>query len=133
MLKFNRKALDITTSEQALILYLKNGSRKEFLVSEIVKIHLEITKISKLKYVILLVAPASLMFLSTDKYILLLIVLIYTSMFFLTQNNLFYHKFKFKLIIQNLNKEIYQFGFENHLKYKAIDAISLIRNNKSIL
>lgn len=129
MLKFNNNLIDISDTEKILLLNFKNGSNKEFLISNIVKIHLEINKRNKLILAFFCFVPSFFVFILTDDYFLLVIVLLSANLFFFNLNKFTNHKFKFKLIVKDSDFEIHSFGFDYQLKNKIIDSISRIKKS----
>lgn len=131
MLNFNKKLTDISDTEKVLLLNFKNGSNKEFLISNIVKIHLEINKRNKLILAFFCFVPSFFVFVLTDDYFLPLIILLSVNLFFFNLNKFTSHKFKFKLVVKDSDLEIHSFGFDYQLKNKIIDSISRIKKSSN--
>lgn len=133
-MKYQKKLVDLNISETLVSLSLKNGNQQEILISEIVKIYIQINKRKIFKYTPLFTLPVFLLLFSMDEYMVIFISILYLNITIYLINKVVTQKFKFKLIIQNSNLEKLEFKFRNDLKYKIIDTISLIRKtNKSIL
>ena len=128
MFNLNQKLIDISVSEKVLVLNLKNGSKQEFLISDLVKIHIEINKRSKLIYVIIFGISPLVSYLYSETFWLFLIILLYANLVFLIINNFTHHKFKFKLIIKDSNLVIHYFKFDYRLKNQIVESISRIKN-----
>lgn len=128
MLNLNKKIEDISVSEKKLVLELNTGIKQEFLISDLVKIHIKINKRSKFIYLVVFGISSIVAYLYSDTYWLFLIIFLYASLLFLTINNVTHHKFKFKLIIKDSNLEIHNFKFDYQLKNKIIESISRINN-----
>lgn len=125
---------DLYISETLILFCLKNGNQQEILISDIVKIYIEINKRKIFKYTPLFILPLFLLLFSFDGYMLVIISMLYLNLIIYLVNKVITQKFKFKLIIQNSNLEKLEFKFKRDIKYKIIDTISLIRKtNKSIL
>ena len=125
---------DLYISETLILFCLKNGNQQEILISDIVKIYIEINKRKIFKYTPLFILPLFLLLFSLDGYMLVIISMLYLNLIIYLVNKVITQKFKFKLIIQNSNLEKLEFKFKRDIKYKIIDTISLIRKtNKSIL
>ena len=127
LLKFNQKLIDISVTEKRIILKKKNGSELEFFITDVVNIYIEINKKDNLIYAIVFGLSSFVAYLYSDTYGLLLIILLYTNLFFLIINKFTHHKFKFKLIIKDSNLEIHYFKFDYQLKNKIIESISRIK------
>lgn len=124
MLNFKQKVIDVSVSEKVLILYLKNGSKQEFLISDVAKIFIEINKRSKVFYAIFFAFTSIIVFVSSDECFLLLSIFLSTTLFVFALYKFKYNKFKFKLIIKDVDQKIHQFGFNYQLKNKIVDSIS---------
>lgn len=127
MLKYNKKLIDISDTEKVVLLNFKNGGNKEFLISDISKIYLEINKRSKFILAFYFLIPSFFVFVLTDDYLITLIMLFIANLFFFYFDKHTNQKFKFELIIKNSNLEIHSFRFDYHLKSKIIDSITRIK------
>lgn len=127
-LKYNPKLTKIVVSEEVLVLCLKNGRNQDFLISEIVKIHLEISKSKWLTNLIAFILISIVLLISSHDYIWLITIFLYAMLFFFTLKTFTNQRFKFKLIVKVSNQEIHQFGFKYDIKNNVIDSISKIKN-----
>lgn len=133
-MKSQKKLIDLNISEPLLSLSLKNGNQQEILISDVVKIHIEINKRKIFRYIPLFSLPAFLLLFSLNEYTLVIMIIIYLYLIIYLFNKLILKEFKFKLIVQKLNLEKLEFNFKKDLKYKIVDIIYLIRKtNKPIL
>lgn len=133
-MKSQKKLIDLNISEPLLSLSLKNGNQQEILISDVVKIHIEINKRKIFRYIPLFSLPAFLLFFSLNEYTLVIMIIVYLYLIIYLFNKLIIKEFKFKLIVQKLNLEKLEFNFKKDLKYKIVDIIYLIRKtNKPIL
>ena len=119
LLKFSQNLVDISVNEKTIVLKQKDGYERVFLISDIVKIYIEINKRSKLIYVIIFGMSPFVAYLYSETYWLFLMILLYANLVFLIINNLTHHKFKFKLIIKDSNLAIHHFKFDYQLKNKT--------------
>lgn len=132
-MKSQKKLIDLNISEPLLSLSLKNGNQQEILISDVVKIHIEINKRKIFRYIPLFSLPAFLLLFSLNEYTLVIMIIVYLYLIIYLFNKLIVKEFKFKLIVQKLNLEKLEFNFKKDLKYKIVDIIYLIRKtNKSI-
>lgn len=133
-MKSQKKLIDLNISEPLLSLSLKNGNQQEILISDVVKIHIEINKRKIFRYIPLFSLPAFLLLFSLNEYTLVIMIIVYLYLIIYLFNKLIIKEFKFKLIVQKLNLEKLEFNFKKDLKYKIVDIIYLIRKtNKPIL
>lgn len=133
-MKSQKKLIDLNISEPLLSLSLKNGNQQEILISDVVKIHIEINKRKIFRYIPLFSLPAFLLLFSLNEYTLVIMIIVYLYLIIYLFNKLILKEFKFKLIVQKLNLEKLEFNFKKDLKYKIVDIIYLIRKtNKPIL
>lgn len=128
LLKFSQNLVDISVNEKTIVLKQKDGYERVFLISDIVKIYIEINKRSKLIYVIVFGLSSFVAYLYSETYWLFLMILLYANLVFLIINNLTHHKFKFKLIIKDSNLVIHYFKFDYRLKNQIVESISIVKN-----
>lgn len=126
LFKINSKLIDISIEEKSIVLKQKNGTQTEFLISDINKIHIEVNKRSHLNYLIIIGITPFIVFLYLETYLLFLTILLYANLVFLIIYNFTHHKFKFKLIIKDLELKIHYFEFDYKFKNIITESISRI-------
>lgn len=131
MFRFNKKLKDISDTEKGLQLNFKNGSKKEFLLSDIVKMHLQIKKKNKLIFAFFCCVPSFFAFVLRDDYLLPLTMLLIASLFFFNLSKSTNHKFKFELVVEDANRKIHSFAFDYRLKNKIIESIARIKKTQT--
>lgn len=128
LLKFNQNLVYISVNENTIILKQKDGYEREFIISDVVKIYIEINKRSKLIYVIIFGMSPFVAYLYSETYWLFLMILLYANLVLLIINKFTHHKFKFKLIIKDSNLVIHYFKFDYRLKNQIVESISRVKN-----